>query len=235
MAARATGLARSSDGVLYGVVCWGATTLLFAALASTAWGTFGGGLFGHLQGTADTRFGTPAPEGALRELSSPRLPGADTAPTEHWQRYRVIRARQDAIADIKHRLSLSHERATHLVDQMMATDAMRLVQLQEGGSQSAAPRAEPVPEASPPAGDAPSATQTPPPRVVEQPTPAPYAGADSRDEIARPLHEAASVATWWLFAATLGSLLAAIAGGSLGAKGTRRRLPRRDLADAAIV
>lgn len=163
VAARTSGLGRASEGVLYGVVCWGATTLLFAALASTALGTLGGGLFGRLQGAAATRVERLVPGAASRELSSPSLPDSDLVPGQHWQHYQVIRARQDAIADIQHRLSLSRERAARIVD------------------------------------------------------------------------AAASNATWWLFAATLGSLLVAMAGGALGARGKRKRHPRRALADAAVV
>jgi hypothetical protein len=46
VAARASGLRRMADGVLHGVVSWGATTVLFAILASTAIGAMLGGLFG---------------------------------------------------------------------------------------------------------------------------------------------------------------------------------------------
>lgn len=46
VAARASGLRRLADGVLHGTVAWGATTVLLAALASSALGTMIGGLFG---------------------------------------------------------------------------------------------------------------------------------------------------------------------------------------------
>lgn len=48
VAARSTGFRRTGDGVLHGVVCWGATTILFAVLATTEAGTALGGLFGLL-------------------------------------------------------------------------------------------------------------------------------------------------------------------------------------------
>lgn len=46
VAARASGLRRLADGVLHGIVWWGGTTLLFAALATTGMGGRFGGLFG---------------------------------------------------------------------------------------------------------------------------------------------------------------------------------------------
>lgn len=48
VAARSTGFRRTGDGVLHGVVCWGATTVLFAVLATTEAGAVFGGLFGVL-------------------------------------------------------------------------------------------------------------------------------------------------------------------------------------------
>jgi hypothetical protein len=48
VAARLSGLRRSADGVLHGAVAWGATTLLYAALATTAIGTLTAGMFGLL-------------------------------------------------------------------------------------------------------------------------------------------------------------------------------------------
>lgn len=46
VAARASGLRRLADGVLHGAVSWGATTVLFAVLTTTAFGGMLGGLFG---------------------------------------------------------------------------------------------------------------------------------------------------------------------------------------------
>jgi hypothetical protein len=46
VAARLSGLRRTADGILHGAVSWGATTLLYAALASTAIGTLTAGMFG---------------------------------------------------------------------------------------------------------------------------------------------------------------------------------------------
>jgi hypothetical protein len=48
VAARLCGLRRTADGVLHGAVSWGATTVLYAALATTALGTLTAGMFGLL-------------------------------------------------------------------------------------------------------------------------------------------------------------------------------------------
>ncbi|HEX2825334.1 MAG TPA: hypothetical protein VHP37_03235 [Burkholderiales bacterium] len=48
VAARLSGLRRTGDGVLHGAVSWGATTVLYAALATTALGTLTAGMFGLL-------------------------------------------------------------------------------------------------------------------------------------------------------------------------------------------
>jgi len=48
VAARMTGLKRKSDGVLHGMVTWAVTTLLFAALATSASGAMLSGVFGKV-------------------------------------------------------------------------------------------------------------------------------------------------------------------------------------------
>ena len=48
VAARLSGLRRTGDGVLHGAVSWGATTLLYAVLATTALGALTAGMFGLL-------------------------------------------------------------------------------------------------------------------------------------------------------------------------------------------
>ena len=55
VAARLSGLRRTADGVLHGAVSWGATTLLYAALATTALGTLTAGMFGLLAPEASER------------------------------------------------------------------------------------------------------------------------------------------------------------------------------------
>jgi hypothetical protein len=48
VAARLSGLRRTADGLLHGAVAWGATTVLYAVLATTALGTLTAGMFGLL-------------------------------------------------------------------------------------------------------------------------------------------------------------------------------------------
>jgi hypothetical protein len=55
VAARLSGLRRTGDGVLHGAVSWGATTLLYAALATTALGTLTAGMFGLLAPAASEK------------------------------------------------------------------------------------------------------------------------------------------------------------------------------------
>ena len=55
VAARLSGLRRTADGVLHGAVSWGATTVLYAALATTALGTLTAGMFGLLAPVATER------------------------------------------------------------------------------------------------------------------------------------------------------------------------------------
>src|SRR5688572_21615257 len=55
VAARLSGLRRTADGVLHGAVSWGATTVLYAALATTALGTLTAGMFGLLAPAAPER------------------------------------------------------------------------------------------------------------------------------------------------------------------------------------
>src|SRR5215218_196572 len=66
VAARLSGLRRTGDGVLHGAVSWGATTVLYAALATTALGTLTAGMFGLL---------TPAPQET--SASAPQLGDRD--------------------------------------------------------------------------------------------------------------------------------------------------------------
>jgi hypothetical protein len=62
VAARLSGLRRTTDGVLHGAVSWGATTVLYAVLATTALGTLTAGMFGLLAPAAADRTSS-APQG----------------------------------------------------------------------------------------------------------------------------------------------------------------------------
>src|SRR5215218_5255047 len=68
VAARLSGLRRTGDGVLHGAVSWGATTVLYAALATTALGTLTAGMFGLLApSAAETSSSASAPAAGDRD------------------------------------------------------------------------------------------------------------------------------------------------------------------------
>jgi hypothetical protein len=60
VAARLSGLRRTADGILHGAVAWGATTVLYAALATTAIGTLTAGMFGLLAPPQAERTAAPS-------------------------------------------------------------------------------------------------------------------------------------------------------------------------------
>ena len=77
VAARLSGLRRTADGVLHGAVSWGATTVLYAALATTALGALTAGMFGLLAPGTPERAASAAtsaaagdPDQAQRTLES---------------------------------------------------------------------------------------------------------------------------------------------------------------------
>jgi hypothetical protein len=93
VAARLSGLRRTADGVLHGAVSWGATTLLYAALATTALGTLTAGMFGLLApGTSERA----APAAAV-----------SAAPADRDQAQRTLES-----------VGLSTEQARIVVDQL---------------------------------------------------------------------------------------------------------------------
>ncbi|MEN3353552.1 MAG: hypothetical protein V7640_1710 [Betaproteobacteria bacterium] len=76
VAARLSGLRRTADGVLHGAVSWGATTVLYAALATTALGTLTAGMFGLLApGTERTASAGAAVATGDREQAQRTLEG----------------------------------------------------------------------------------------------------------------------------------------------------------------
>lgn len=146
IAARTSGLRRTPDGILHGVVAWGVTMLLSAILATSAAGATLGGLFA-----------TAAPRGAGDVVRS------------------VDRGdRQAAIDELQSRLGLSPDQANRIVDQAL---------IMAGREDAASPQGR----------------------------------AEAQQTV-----RTASIASGWLSAAILLSLLAAMGGGYLGARGTRR-------------
>ncbi len=75
VAARLSGLRRMADGLLHGAVAWGATTVLYAALATTALGTLTAGMFGLLAPSSSERIAasTSAPLAVDRDQTQRTL------------------------------------------------------------------------------------------------------------------------------------------------------------------
>lgn len=146
VAARSAGLRRTSDGILHGVVAWGATMVLSALLAGSATGLALGRLF---------------------------IPTNREAPAEAVANLNLDN-RQEAVRALEQRLGLSPDQASRAVDQAMALS---------GHEERASP---------------------------------------ANREAAEDKLRAASVASGWLSAAIVLSLLAATAGGLIGARGARR-------------
>lgn len=96
VAARSAGLRRASDGILHGVVAWGATMVLSALLATSATGLAIGSLFA---------------------ANAPR--GEAAAPAEAIAGLNLD-DRQEAVRSLQQRLGLSAEQANRAVDQALA-------------------------------------------------------------------------------------------------------------------
>jgi hypothetical protein len=76
VAARLSGLRRTADGILHGAVSWGATTVLYAALATTAIGTLTAGMFGLLAPpSAERTAAASAPAASDRDQMQRTLEG----------------------------------------------------------------------------------------------------------------------------------------------------------------
>lgn len=151
VAARTAGMRRVSDGILHGVVAWGATLLISVFILSTVAGTTLGALFNAV---------TPGERMASSEIAG------------------KLGNRQEAVTAMRERFGLSNEQASQLVDQALVLS---------GRENQASPQA--------------------------------------REATENTLHNA-SIASGWLSAAILLSLLSAIGGGVLGARGTRRDVRR---------
>ncbi|CAL94354.1 hypothetical protein [Azoarcus olearius] len=163
VAARGSGLRRTSDGVLHGVVSWGATVLFFAIVTGSVTGNALSGMFGMAATTAQSTAASPNNDAAMAELFASIQRGDRAAAT----------------AVLRERLGMSEEQAAIAVDQAMAL---------RGQASNDVARREGVTDAA----------------------------------------QAASIASTWLSAAILLSLLAGAGGGMLGARGARlRSLPGR--------
>jgi hypothetical protein len=162
VAARASGLRRTADGVLHGVVSWGATTLLFAALTLS---TAGGALSG-LYNTIAPRVGGMMGS-VMQQGGDSGLPAEVMSAVRRNDREGAVTAMQDS-------MGMSRQQAERAADMAFAL----------GGR-----------------------TGNVSPETQQQAERAADAGA---------------TATGWLAGAILLSLIVAIVGGGLGARGARR-------------
>jgi hypothetical protein len=128
VAGHMSGLSRSSDGMLHGFVSWGATTLLYGVLATSALGAILGGTFSALsstvQGAAQTATQAPgAVEGLADKLMSTITGGGDiqASPEALGALKQAIASgnREQAIGIMVQDMGVSQERATQVVDKAM--------------------------------------------------------------------------------------------------------------------
>lgn len=101
VAARASGLRRSADGMLHGVVSWGASMLFFAALTGSVAGTAVSGMFGMA--------GQPSPAGR-----------SDSAAVSELLTGLQQGDRDAAISILRERFGLSQEQASQAADRALA-------------------------------------------------------------------------------------------------------------------
>jgi hypothetical protein len=134
VAARASGLRRTGDGVLHGVVAWAATTILTAILATTLFSAAMSGLFGVLRGAAQI--------GADAAREAPQGASAAAEVTQLVQQGR----RDEAIAMLQQRFNLPPDQARGVVDSLgtangsaqgAANDPQRRAQLRQTAAQTA--------------------------------------------------------------------------------------------------
>lgn len=137
VAARMSGLLRLADGIFHGFVAWGATTLLFAYLTTTALGSVLGGAFSILsQGMQGATAGIAASPGNAARLES-MIKGVTGSAAEGGAGTttpQTLRELQDrlsagdrpgAINVMTNRMGFPADRATQIVDQALVIYAPR--------------------------------------------------------------------------------------------------------------
>lgn len=111
VAARASGLKRTNDGLLHGAVAWGATTLLTAILATSAIGGAVGGAFSALRPVV----GEVASQ-AASAVTGGRVGPADAAAAGSLVDQLRSGNRDQAIATLRDRFGLNDEQAARVAD-----------------------------------------------------------------------------------------------------------------------
>lgn len=124
VAARMSGLKRKADGVLHGVVAWSVTTLLFAALATTATGNMLGTMFSSINpgavASAVTSGNTGAALGRMTELIRSQTGVAVTPEiTRTLQQYIAAGQRDQAVQYMVSSMGVDQSQAATIVDQTL--------------------------------------------------------------------------------------------------------------------
>ena len=103
VAARASGLRRNSDGMLHGVVAWGASVMAFAFITGTITGNTLGSLFGVATTTVATQAASP---GVASDVGIPEL----LSSIQRGDRAETVRMLQE-------RFNMTAEQANRVADQ----------------------------------------------------------------------------------------------------------------------
>ncbi len=120
VSARMSGLKRKADGLLHGVVSWAVTTLLFAALATSAGGAALSGIFNNLSVAAGSAAGADGGQSPMAAMLRGQL-GADVDPaTLHALQQHIQAGRRDqAISLMTGSMGAGQARAATVVDQAL--------------------------------------------------------------------------------------------------------------------
>lgn len=128
VAARMSGLRRKLDGIMHGVVVWGATTLLFVALSASATAKVFGGAFSSLiqpaQPAAATAQGGENPSMLMERLRSSLMPDINSSAltNENMERLQTMIAnndRQGAIDFMTFTMGVDATQSTEIVDRLL--------------------------------------------------------------------------------------------------------------------
>jgi len=127
VSARMSGLRRKLDGIMHGVVTWGATTLLFVVLSATATANLLGGAFNTLiQPNSPAAAASEAkdPASIANRLRSSLMPdiNANALTSENLQQLQTFitnKDRQGAIEFMTFTMGVEGGQATEIVDRLM--------------------------------------------------------------------------------------------------------------------
>lgn len=120
VSARMSGLKRKADGLLHGVVAWAVTTLLFAAMATSAGGAALSGVFNNLSlaaGSSADADGAQSPVSAM--LRGQLGTNVDPSTLQTLQQHIQAGRRDEAIGLMTGSMGAGQSRAATVVDQAL--------------------------------------------------------------------------------------------------------------------